>query len=103
MRPRCDHGMARTTHTIKPSLSTDPKDKLLACLNWPIGRWKRRNDAAYQAAPLYFDACWEWYRRLSSEQQDEVCDIVDAWSMSDRRKAAESWAEVLPPAPTCPL
>ena len=95
--------MAKTAATIIPAKSTDARDKLLACLNWPIGRWKRKTDADYQAAPFYFDACWEWYKRLSADQLETVETITDAWSMPDRRKAAEGWAAVLPPAPRCPL
>jgi hypothetical protein len=95
--------MARTAATIIPAQSTDAKDKLLACLNWPVGRMKLKTDATYQAAPFYFDACWEWYRSLSSDQQDAVGGITDAYSMPDRRKAAETWAAALPPAPRCPV
>ena len=95
--------MVRTARTEKPGPSHDARDKLLAALSWPVGRLKLKTDRDYQAAPFYFDACWEWYRSLSSEQQDTVGTIVDAWPMADRRKAAETWAASLPPAPRCPL
>ena len=94
--------MARTDRTVRPSLSAAAKDKLLACLHWRIGL-SRESDPGYQAAPLYYDAAWEWYRSLSLGQQDSVSTILAAWSMHDRRKAAEKWAAKLPPAPKCPL
>jgi hypothetical protein len=31
-----------------------------------------------------------------------VSDIIDAWAFPDRRKAAETWAAHLPPAPQLP-
>jgi hypothetical protein len=57
--------MARTARTAKPGLSDDPRDKLAATLSYPIGKWKRRDDAAYTAAPFYFDQIWDssCYRR----------------------------------------
>jgi hypothetical protein len=93
--------MASTARTVRPSLSAAPKDKLLACLNWQIGL-SRESDPDYRAAPLYYDAAWEWYRNLSLGHQDSVSTILAAWSMHDRRKAAEKWAAKLPPAPKCP-
>jgi hypothetical protein len=78
------------------------KDKLLACLNWRVGL-SRESDPDYWAAPLYYDAAWEWYRNLSLGHQDSVSTILAAWSMHDRRKAAQKWAATLPPAPKCPL
>jgi hypothetical protein len=96
---RCfDHAMARAARTAKPPLS-----KLLACFNLPVGLSKREGDLGYQAAPSYYDAAWEWYRSLSLDQQDMVSAIIAAWSMPDRRKAAERLAAKLPPAPKCPL
>ena len=53
---------------VTPSLSDDSRDKLLAALNWPIGKWKGRS-SDYQRAPMYFDACYEWFQRLSIEDE----------------------------------
>ena len=72
--------MARAARTAKPPLSTTAKDKLLACLNWPVGLSKREGDPSYEAAPIYYDAAWEWYRSLSLGQRDAVSTIIAAWS-----------------------
>jgi hypothetical protein len=69
--------MARASaRNVKPSLSEDPRDKLLAALNWPIGKWKRRTDPDYNRAPMYFDACWEWYQRLSDDDHETVLTLA---------------------------
>jgi hypothetical protein len=63
--------MARTSaRNVNPGLSHDARDKLLAALNWPYGQWKR--SAEYQQAPMYFDACLEWYRQLSDDDHETV-------------------------------
>ena len=94
--------MARSARTVKPSLSDDPADKLAAALSYPIGKWKRRADATYAAAPFYFDACWEWFERLSADDMETVLTIADVMG-SAHKGAAESIAASLPPAPRCPL
>jgi len=45
--------MARTARNARPGLSDAPADKLAAALNYPIGKWKRRNDRDYGTAPFY--------------------------------------------------
>ena len=46
--------MARTdARNVNPSLSSDPRDKLLAALNWSYGKLKR--GVEYDRAPMYFD------------------------------------------------
>ena len=96
--------MARAARTAKPPLSTAAKDKLLACLNWPVGLSKRKGDPSYEAAPIYYDAAVEWYQSLSLGQRDTVSTIIAVWSsMPDRRKEAKRLAAKLPPAPRCPL
>ena len=84
--------MASTHRTVRSSLSTAAKDKLRACLNWRIAL-SRDSDPHYRAAPVYYDAAWEWYRSLSLSQQDSVCTILAAWSMRDRRRVAEKWLQ----------
>src|SRR5262250_279042 len=49
--------MVPTARNVRPSLSNDPRDKLMAALNWYYGKMKRT--AEYQRAPMYFDACLE--------------------------------------------
>jgi hypothetical protein len=47
--------MARKdARNVNPRLSSDPRDKLLAALNWVTGKWRAGDD--YQRAPMYFDA-----------------------------------------------
>jgi hypothetical protein len=95
--------MARTSaRNVRPSMSDDPRDKLLAALNWPIGKWKRSTDPDYNRAPMYFDACAEWYQRLSADDHETVLTIADVMA-SAHKGAAESIAAHLPPAPRCPL
>jgi len=45
-----------------------------------------------------FDACWEWYGKLSADDQELVATIADVTAA-----AAEGMAASLPPAPRCPL
>jgi hypothetical protein len=94
--------MAHTARNRKLAQAANPKDRLLACLNWRIGL-SGEADPNYQASPSYYDAAWEWYRSLSLSQKDMVSAIVAAWSTPDRRKAAERLAAALPAAPRCPL
>jgi hypothetical protein len=93
--------MARKdARNVNPTLSDDPRDKLLAALNWPIGKF--REGTEYQRAPLYFDACYEWGRKLSADDLETVLTLVDVMA-SAHKDSAESIAVSLPPAPRCPL
>ena len=100
-RPCFDVPMARSdARNVNPSLSSDPRDKLLAALNWHYGKLKR--GAECDRAPIYFDGCWEWFQRLSAEDQDLVLTLADVMA-SAHKDAAEGMAASLPPAPRCPL
>jgi hypothetical protein len=90
----------RNTRNVVPSPSNDARDKLLAALNWPYGRMKHTD--TYGRAPMYFEMCWEWYQRLSPEDQDAVATIADVMAGA-HKDAAEGMAASLPPAPRCPL
>jgi hypothetical protein len=83
-------------------MSSDARDKILAALSWPIGKWKHRTDPDYTRAPMYFDACWDWYQGLSADDKETCLTLADAVA-SAHKDAAESMAESLPPAPRCPL
>jgi hypothetical protein len=48
-------------------MSSDPRDRLLATLDWSHGQWKR--SAEYAKAPMYFDACLAWHQHLSADDQ----------------------------------
>jgi hypothetical protein len=92
--------MARTSaRNVRPSLLDDPRDKLLAALNWPIGKFHQGRD--YERAPMYFDACFEWFKALSAADETvfTLADVV----ASAHKDAAEGMAAHLPPAPRCPL
>ena len=84
---------------VNPTMSSDPRDKLLAALNWSYGKLK--HSGPYDRAPMYFDACLEWHERLSPDQQEPAarCPVLG----SAHKHAAESIAASLPPAPRCPL
>jgi len=89
-------GMARRdARNVNPSLSSDPRDKLLAALNWSYG--KLRHSDPYDRAPMYFDACLQWHERLSPDQQETCLTLADVVA-SAHRDAAESIAASLPPA-----
>jgi hypothetical protein len=81
-------------------MSSDSRDKLLAALNWSIGKWRR--GPHYDRAPMYFDACREWHERLSEDDKDLVLTLADVMG-SAHKGAAEAMAAALPPAPRCPL
>ena len=66
--------MARNVRNVNPSLSSDARDKLLAALNWPVGKLK---GAEYAKAPMYFDACREWHERLSEDDRELVLTLAD--------------------------
>ena len=85
---------------MDPSLSSDPRDKLLAALNWPYGQWKR--NVEYAKAPLYFDGCYEWHQALSDDDLETVLTLADVMA-SAHKETAEGMAASLPPAPRCPL
>jgi len=90
----------RDIRNVNPSLSNDPRDKLLAALNWSYGKLKR--GAEYDRAPLYFDGCWEWFQRLSAEDQELVLTLADVMA-SAHNGSALNIAASLPLAPRCPL
>jgi hypothetical protein len=92
--------MARTARNVNPTLSSDPRNKLLAALNWFYGKLKHGDP--YDRAPMYFDACLEWHERLSPDQQ-ETCRTLPDVLGSAHEHTAESMAASLPPAPRCPL
>jgi len=87
--------MKRSARNVRPSMSHDAKDKLLAALNWSYGNLKGK--ATYDRAPMYFDACGEWYERLSEDDLETLADMVAS------ALKAEGMAASLPPAPRCPL
>jgi hypothetical protein len=93
--------MARSSaRNVNPSLSSDPRDKLRAALDWQTGKWRRGAD--YDRAPMYFDACLASHERLSADDKDLVLMLADVMA-SAHKDAAASMAASLPPAPRCPL
>jgi hypothetical protein len=86
-----------TTRNVNPSLSRDPRDKLLATLSWLTGKFRQGRD--YERAPMYFDACFEWFKALSAADEETVFTLADVMA-SAHNGAAESMAASLPSAPT---
>jgi hypothetical protein len=85
-----------------PALSDDAVDKMLACLNYTVGKWRTKN-VDYVKAASYFDACLQWYQLLPSEEDRRMVSLVrDVWAFPDRRPLAEMIAAQLPPAPKYP-
>ena len=90
----------KDARNVKPSLSSDVRDKLHDALNCWHGKVKQ--GTAYERVPPYFDACWEWYGKLSADNQGLVLTLADVVG-SSHKDAAESMAASLPAAPRCPL
>ena len=96
--------MARkSARNVNPSLSDDPRDKMLAALNWPIGMSRREPDFA--RAPIYYAACKEWFDRLSLDHVELVGTVQTIYNTPryGGEKSAVDYAQDLPPAPRCPL
>ena len=92
--------MARkSARYVNPSLSSDPRDKLAAALNWPVGKLK---GGEYAKPQIYFDLCREWHDHLSAADQELVLTLADVVG-SAHKDSAEGMAASLPPAPRCPL
>jgi hypothetical protein len=91
----------RSIRNAVPAPSNAARDKLKAALGYTYGEMATRGakSAEYERAPLYFDSLWQWYQALNADRQELVTHIIDAWSLPDRRKAAEQWAAHLPAAP----
>jgi hypothetical protein len=94
----------RSIRNTLPSISHKASDKVMAALRYTCGEMAARGmkTSEYARAPLYYDALWRWYQALDASHEELVSDIIDAWGMPDRRKAAEQWAAHLPPAPRYP-
>ena len=56
----------RDARNVPPSLSSDPRDKLLAA---SIGNLK---SSTYDQAPIYFDMLVEWHEKLSADDKELV-------------------------------
>jgi hypothetical protein len=83
-------------------LSDDRFDKLVAALNWWVGRNKARPE--YVQAPHYHDAVQRWWERLSLDDQERVHTIGYVYSVPGYggEKAAVEYAAFLPSAPPSP-
>src|SRR5262245_52882741 len=99
------HTMPRYKPRVKagPTLSHDAHDKLMAALNWYVGRDKR--DPQYVRAPFYFDAILKWRGDLSADNGD-LLDTVVKVATTPRyggEKVALRYAADLPAVPPWPL
>jgi hypothetical protein len=94
--------MARASaRNVRPSLSSEPSDKLAAALA-ALGYARLRDSTEYRRAALYYDACSQWFDSLPEDNQETCRTLVDVVA-SAHKGAAENIAASLPPAPRCPL
>jgi hypothetical protein len=61
-----------------PTLSHDPRDKLMAALNCYIG-WNK-NDPQYVRAPFYLDAVLKWRNDLSADNEDLFGTVITIYT-----------------------
>jgi hypothetical protein len=92
---------SKLPRNVKPGPSNGAADKLYACMNYRTGRGNKK-DAGYLKAPLYYDACWDWYQGLTKEQKDWALYTIDNFTAFGEEQAKHCAAR-LPPAPRCPL
>ena len=93
--------MKRDARNVRPSMSDNHRDKMLAALYWHV----QRGSNQYSRAPMYFDALHEWYNGLTLDQA-ELAGTVHEIYVTPRyggEKTALDYAQDLPPAPRCPL
>jgi hypothetical protein len=79
----------KDARNVRPSLSSDPRDKLLVALNWVTGKWRTGDD--YQRAPMYFDACREWHDKLSADDQETCLTLADVIGSAHTRTQPRAW------------
>jgi hypothetical protein len=79
---------------VWPGPSNGAADEMAAAMNWPA--------AATQKAPLRFDACCQWYQGLTTDQQEWVTYVVDAFT-SWGEEAGQRYPARLLVAPKRPL
>jgi hypothetical protein len=99
--------MTRSRPRSKPRrgpapLSGERLDKLVAALNWWVGRNKSRPE--YVQAPHYHDAVQRWWERLSLDDQERVHTVLYVYSVPGYggEKAAADYAAFLPNVPVAP-
>ena len=90
-----------SSRNVRPSLSDEPRDKMLAALNWAC----TKGGEVYDRAPMYFDACRQGYKALTLDQADLVDTVCKIYNMPRAygEPVALDHAQDLPPAPRCPL
>ena len=95
--------MARSSaRNVRPNLSDEPRDKMLAALNQAC----TKGGEGYGRAPMYFDACRQWYKALTPDQVDlvdTVCKTYNTPRAYGGEPVALDHAQDLPPAPRRPL
>jgi hypothetical protein len=77
---------------VNPSLSSDPRDKLLAARNHD------RSDLDHG----YVESCAHWFASLTPAERAAASAARAALNRRDE-PLAEEFARTLPPAPRCPL
>src|SRR6185312_12786113 len=75
--------MARKdARNVRPSMSSDARDKLAAALGWHYGRFKESRE--YQMAPIYFDMLVEWHEALSADIRNSASRSPTSWGVRTR-------------------
>src|ERR1700746_1252834 len=97
--------MPRPKPRIKavPTLSHDAHDKLMAALNWYVGR--NKSDPQYVRAPFYFDAVLKWRNDLSADNEDLLGTVITIYTTPryGGEPVALKYAEDLPAVPPYPF
>jgi hypothetical protein len=86
-----------------PKLSHDAHDKLMAALNWYVGR--NKSDPQYVRAPFYFDAILKWRNDLSADNEDLMWTAITVYTTPryGGEPVALKYAEDLPAVPSYPF
>ena len=93
--------MKRDARNVRPSLSDEAKDKLAAALA-ALGYARLRGSVEFKRAPIYYDACSQWFERLSGDDQETCRTLADVIA-GPHKTAAKGMAAALPAAPRRPL
>ena len=79
-----------------PKLSHDAHDKLMAALNWYVGR--NKSDPQYVRAPFYFDAVLKLRNDLSADNEDLLGTVITVYTLRRREGggAVRRWSASRP-------
>jgi hypothetical protein len=84
-----------------PQLSHDAHDKMMAALQWHVGRYK--SDPEYMRAPFYYDQVLEWFEALSLDNKELVHTVHEVYTRPGWGRMAGKYAADLPAVPRYPF